>query len=575
MSRDTGGSQNLLESIDPTTLWGLLRALAAGSPDAIGVSRDWKLRLVNPALVELFGYESETELLGTPILELIAPEAREMIVEFMRRRGMGESVPPIYVTTGIKRTGEPFSMEVRSASFSVRGEAYAVTLLRDVTREQTAERDLSQNEDFYRALFEVNTAVKLLISPTTGRIVDANQAAVEFYGWPLETLKTLRITDINMLTPEEVLSEMENARSGHRRYFRFRHRTQSGEVRHVEVHSGPVTIQGEHLLLSIVHDVTERDVLEEQLRRSQRLEAIGQLAGGVAHDFNNLLTVMMSSAELVSRRLPIGSPLQQHLDDLGHAASRAAELDARAARVQSAPADAARRLQLERRGVALAWAARTNARVGYRGGQRARSRAARGAGRSEPDRAGGDESRAQRARRDGRGGTAHAVDRARSRSPKATRAASPPGGGRRWAWSTRARGMDEATRQRVFEPFFTTKEPGRGTGLGLSTAYGIVTQSGGHIMVTSERGRGSEFTVFLPVADAATPAPESAPPVRARPLRAQGVVLLVDDMPRVRAPLAESLEEAGFKVVQVSSAEEALGLPPERWLPWTPSSRTW
>jgi CheY-like chemotaxis protein len=123
------------------------------------------------------------------------------------------------------------------------------------------------------------------------------------------------------------------------------------------------------------------------------------------------------------------------------------------------------------------------------------------------------------------------------------------------------RGMDEQTRQRVFEPFFTTKEAGRGTGLGLSTVYGIVTQSGGHIAVESEPERGSRFEVFLPVADAASQVPEDAPRPSSRRRYTAGTVLLVDDMPHVRAPLVRCLEEAGFEVLEAGSTEEALALP--------------
>src|SRR5690606_13798914 len=138
-----------------------------------------------------------------------------------------------------------------------------------------------RDEGFYRALFEVNPAIKLLVDPRDGRVVDANQAAEAFYGYPREVLRAMHITDINDLTAEEVRAEMEAARVGRRRYFRFRHRVASGEVRHVEVHSGPVEIEGRQLLLSIIHDVTDRDRLEAQLRESQRLEAVGRVAGAV------------------------------------------------------------------------------------------------------------------------------------------------------------------------------------------------------------------------------------------------------------------------------------------------------
>lgn len=547
--------------LDAGNVWPILRAIFASSPDPIGVASDWLVRVANPALVELFGYNDESEMCGLSIFDLLAPQARDTIVEFVRRRDAGEHVPPIYTTTARTRDGREFPMEVRSAVFKLFGEVCSMTLVRDVSEEQAAPRTVTPGEDFYRQLFEVNTAVKLLISPTTGRVVDANQAAVDFYGWSLDTLRTMRITDINMLTRDEVVAEMQNARSGHRRYFNFRHRTASGDVRHVEVHSGPVEIEGESLLLSIVHDVTERNILEEQLRRSQRLEAIGQLAGGVAHDFNNLLTVMMSSAELVARRLPPGSPLQQHLDDLGHAAGRAAELTrdllafSRRQRMQPAALDlndAVERMRglLERTlGSAIIVKSELESDLP--------------AVRADPSQIEQVVMNLALNARDAmeQGGVLELSTRVVE-----TDGTDPPGvPAGRWV-SLRVvdegRGMDEQTRQRVFEPFFTTKEAGRGTGLGLSTVYGIVAQSGGHIAVKSEPGRGSEFTVLLPVAELATQAPESARAPAPRRRHEAGTVLLVDDMPHVRAPLVRSLEQAGFTVLQAGSTEEALALPP-------------
>src|SRR5205807_2033443 len=123
--------------------------------------------------------------------------------------------------------------------------------------------------------------IKLLIDPSDGSIVDANPAAAEFYGWSLEQLRGMKIAQINMLSPEQILAEMESARTQRRMAFHFKHRLADGSVRDVDVYSGPVAWRGRALLLSILHDVTERNQLEEQLRRAQRLDAIGRLAAGI------------------------------------------------------------------------------------------------------------------------------------------------------------------------------------------------------------------------------------------------------------------------------------------------------
>lgn len=143
----------------------------------------------------------------------------------------------------------------------------AVLLVRVANRQ----RALAESENRYRGYFETNTAAKLLIDPADGRIVDANPAAVEYYGYPRDRLLTMGISDINCLPPEQVQAEMALARAERRLYFHFPHRLASGAIRQVEVYSGPVETGGRALLLSIVHDITARIELEDRLRESEEL----------------------------------------------------------------------------------------------------------------------------------------------------------------------------------------------------------------------------------------------------------------------------------------------------------------
>ncbi|MDD3518121.1 MAG: EAL domain-containing protein [Chromatiales bacterium] len=127
--------------------------------------------------------------------------------------------------------------------------------------------DQLEREALYEGMFLTNNAVKLLIDPDDGHIVDANPAAAEFYGYPLETLKRMRIIDINALPEQEVHAEMARARAKGKLYFEFPHRLANGEIRQVEVHSGPVDLHGRRLLFSIIHDITERWRAERRVRR--------------------------------------------------------------------------------------------------------------------------------------------------------------------------------------------------------------------------------------------------------------------------------------------------------------------
>lgn len=128
---------------------------------------------------------------------------------------------------------------------------------------------LRVSEERYRKLFTANRAVELLIEPDSGRIVDANEAAMRFYGWSCEQLRTMRISDINTLQPEQVAEEMRRASKERRDHFYFQHRCADGRVRDVEVHSGPVDVDGREVLYSIVHDITERKRAERRLAASE------------------------------------------------------------------------------------------------------------------------------------------------------------------------------------------------------------------------------------------------------------------------------------------------------------------
>lgn len=142
-----------------------------------------------------------------------------------------------------------------------------IEVIRDVTPQKEAEEALIQSEALYRGLFRGNHAAMLVIDPNTGVIVDANPAACQYYGYGRETLRSMRITDINTLPPEEVAAELDRAQAEPRNNFLFTHRLATGECRPVEVFSGPVEVNGKKLLCSIIHDITARKQAEEEVLR--------------------------------------------------------------------------------------------------------------------------------------------------------------------------------------------------------------------------------------------------------------------------------------------------------------------
>jgi two-component system cell cycle sensor histidine kinase/response regulator CckA len=557
---DGSARHSAVPDLDTDTAATLLRAVFQSGEDAIGVSCRGVIQIINPALVRLFGYESEDELLGRMVLELFTPTSRVELGEAMRRRDKGLPVSGAYQARGSRKDGSEFDAEIRTTTYHLNGEAYALALLRDVSAQRSAEREREKSQQLYRAMFELNSAVKLLVDPSTGAVVDANPAAERFYGWTRDELSRMRIGDINTLSTAEVDAELEAARTRRRDYFRFRHRTKSGALRDVEVHSGPIHVDGRELLFSIVHDVTDRNALEEQLRQSQRLEAIGQLAGGVAHDFNNLLTVMLGCCHMLVPAIGEDGAARDTLRDLNHAAVRAGELTRQLLAFS-------RRQLLSPRPISL------NDVVGA---MESLLRRSLGFGidlvvelepnlplvRADPGQLEQVVMNLALNARDAmpRGGTLRLRTERRTGGDHELVNPLAPGEYVALLVSDIGIGMDEATLARVFEPFFTTKASGQGTGLGLSTVYGIVTQSGGRIMPKSTPGLGSEFAVVLPITNELPAAPEPRDPSFTRRGDRRCTVLLVEDLDDLRRLLKGQLSAAGLAVRDADSAEAALAL---------------
>ncbi|MFT3694881.1 MAG: PAS domain S-box protein [Kofleriaceae bacterium] len=403
--------------------------------------------------------------------------------------------------------------------------------------------DLQDRADFYRAMFEVNAAIKLLIDPADGRIIDANPAAAEFYGYTLEQLREMNIAQINQLTDDVLRSQLQRSSAGSRPALYFKHRLASGEVRDVEVYTGPVQLRGRTLLFSIIHDVTERNRLEERLRRAQRLDAIGRLAAGIAHDFNNLLAISLASVELAERKIGAEHPALPHLADVKRTVKHGAELTqqilAFARQGELAP------MRVELRETIAHTADLLRNVLGQNISVETDVPASLPAVRIDPSQ----------------------LELAFINIALNARDAMPDGGTLTITARTisdgrveillvdTGRGMDAETRARAFEPFFTTKPIGSGTGLGLATVYGLISQSEGEVSIDSAPGRGTTIRILLPPFEyVSRPTP---PPVTER--RANKIVL-VDDRADVRNALVNALTDSGLEVHSAGSAAEALAI---------------
>ena len=308
------------------------------------------------------------------------------------------------------------------------------------------------------------------------------------------------------------------------------------------------------------NELEERARLEEQLRHAQKLEAVGRLAGGIAHDFNNLLTVIRMSLVTVGEAAASPEDTRDAIRDASDATDRAAGLTHDLLAF-------ARKQTLERTTVAVSDILGSVGRMVRRIAEasiRFEVSVMPDIGEVLADRHQIEQVLLNLAinacdAMGNRGTLSVTADTVELSAGDAARHRVRPGVYIRIEVTDTGTGMDEATRRSVFEPFFTTKEVGRGTGLGLAVAHGIVTQHGGEIDVETELGKGSTFTVFLPRARGASPRSIAAvvPPVAAA---ARETLLVVEDEPAVRRAVQRNLERLGYRVISAQDGEDALKL---------------
>ncbi|MBX6363074.1 MAG: PAS domain S-box protein [Gemmatimonadetes bacterium] len=328
-----------------------------------------------------------------------------------------------------------------------------------------------------------------------------------------------------------------------------------------EAASRPIMLDGRRAVLTIIRDTSERKRLEAQFRQAQKMEAVGQLAGGVAHDFNNVLTVIAGYTGILLADLPADAPARADVAEIQAAAERAATLTRQLLAFSRRQLLQPRPLDLNALTADLEKMLRRvlPADIQFE----TRLDPALGSVHADP---GQIEQvlmnlvvNARDAMPDGGRLTIETanVELAEGQAPLHWEAR--PGHYVMLAVSDTGHGMDEDVQAHIFEPFFTTKEKGKGTGLGLSTAYGIVKQSGGFISVYSEPGHGTVFKVYLPRVDAEA-LPDSRADLTGAVTRGCETILLAEDEAPVRATVRRILERAGYTVLEAATGREALEL---------------
>jgi PAS domain S-box-containing protein len=526
---------------------------------------------VNKSLAAINGLSIEEHLGKT--LHQVLPEM-SLILEPLLRQVMDTGEPIL----DLEVPGEPQPNDTKQhhwlvSFYPVRMQAGellgAGVLVSDITERKRAEVALRDSEERYRLLFESNPQPMWVYDLETLAFLAVNKAAVRHYGYSREQFLGMTIGDIR--PPEDLPAlhdAVANSADGLDVAGVWKHLKKDGSIIDVEINSHSVVFAGRRAELILANDVTERNRLEaallsseEQLRQSQKLEAIGQLAGGVAHDFNNLLTAINGYSALALRRVGDDHPVSAYLEEIKKAGDRAANLTRQllafgrkqllqplAINLNDIVGDMIKLLKrligedvvlVTKPGVDLKQIKADPGQL-----EQVLVNLVVNARDAMP-----------------RGGTV-TIETANTTLDGAYASRHmgvTPGEYVMLAISDTGTGMDQDTRLRVFEPFFTTKEKGKGTGLGLSTVYGIVRQSGGNIWVYSELGKGTTFKVYLPQVDDEIAARSDLKENTARHHGTE-TVLLVEDEDMVRKLTTELLEESGYVVLEANGGEQAAEL---------------
>ncbi len=544
----------------------LLESQTEASIDGIlVVSGEGQILSFNKRFVELWGVPEEVLKAGVdqPVLDSVVErvaKSEEFLsrVQYLYKHPAEASRDEIGLKDG--RTFDRYSAPIKSA----RGEYYGrVWFFRDITERKRAEEELITSEERYRDLVE-NAHDIIYTYDLEGNYTSMNKAGAQITGYAIEEFLALNLNQT--VAPEyrgkvrEMLTrklagergtayEMEVvAKDGHRI-------TVEANTKLVFHDGVPVGVQG------IARDVTERKQLEEQLRQSQKMEAIGQLAGGVAHDFNNLLTAINGYSGLALQRIDDNHPLKSYLEEIKKAGDRAANLTRQL-------------LAFGRKQILQPLAINLNDIVTDMNKMLRRliGEDIELVGKLDPalKKIKADPGQIEQV-------LVNLVVNARDAMPQggkltietSSSALDQDYAGRHvgviagsyvmLAVSDTGTGMDEQTQARIFDPFYTTKEEGKGTGLGLSTVYGIIKQSGGNIWVYSELGHGTTFKVYLPELTSASQKAEAAAVEAPLPVGSE-TILLVEDEDVVRGLARKILEHAGYEVLEANRGAEAFRL---------------
>jgi len=539
------------------------------SNDGIAIIQEGYIKFVNKCLSEIVGYTVE-EITGKPYADFFSPDELPKLEDRNQKLMAGVEIDSMFETKAVHKDGTIIPIEINVGAISYKDTPAELAFVRDITERKKIEEALRQSEEKHRTIIE-NIKEGYFETDLSGTVTFTNDSLCDMMGYSREEILGMKYyEDILRNHKPETAQQVFNI---------FNTVYKTGEAAFIENYEmekkdGSIFIPEMSVSLikdkdgepvgfrSIARDVTERRKaeqeklrLESRLQQAQKMESIGTLAGGVAHDFNNLLMSMQGNVSLLLYKMGSDDPyyeklktIEQHIHDgsdltkqlLGFARGgkyevKTTDINEIIKKTSNMFARTNKEIKVHDKFQKDIWTVETDQ------GQISQVllNLYVNAWQAMP-----------------LGGNLYISTENVDLDEKATKShAVEPGKFVKISVTDTGTGMDETTLKRIFEPFFTTKEMGRGTGLGLASAYGIIRNHGGIIDVYSEMGKGTTFNIFLPVSDKVYVKQEEP---KIDIIKGTETILFVDDEERIIDSAQEMLEALGYTVFPAKNGDEAL-----------------
>jgi len=540
------------------------------SPSAIILHQEGKIIYANTTAARLSGLKSAKDFIGKNIYDFVHPEFVRKVQERVKLMKTGLKDMPEMEEKFVLPDGRVAEVQVVAVPFQYARKLTILTIIHDISKIRQAERSVRQSEIQFRSIFErSNDAMYVLIGSHFQRV---NPKFLELFGYEEKEILNPDFDILTLVADESKPFIKERKEKSARGEFvptsySFKGKSEKGELLDIEINLSQIEWNEQPAILGIVRNVTERRILEEQLRQSQKMEAIGTLAGGVAHDFNNLLTVISGHVELAQLKLKVDDPLKRHILEIEKAGKRAQNLTRQLLAFSRKQIIKLKTLNINN--IITDMEKMLGRLIGEDINMKTVLEDKIAPIKADPGqieqiimnlivnaRDAIHANRKQKAKRQITIETSNVYLEDNGEFPSGKKS------GALFimlAVSDSGVGMSEQIRTKIFEPFFTTKGVGQGTGLGLATIYGIVKQNDGRIYVYSEVGRGTTFKIYWPCATEGEQK-EEEPGKSILVATGKESILFVEDDESVREFAVTALQDLGYSIHQAENAIKALDM---------------